>query len=111
SSKAATVKEALSGALPKMRRGLQTFFERVGREADAPVTAKRLTPRPTGLRRRDAAVAALVMADGNRRAARTVRKKSAVATKRTATKKSTIGARGPKKKGIYQARRKSWPAR
>jgi hypothetical protein len=45
-------------------------------------------------------------------AKRTVAKKTAVGAKKSAAvKKQTKFSRGPKKKGIYQARRKSWPTR
>jgi len=93
SAKAATTEAALGEALGKMQRSLTTFFGRKGRpvtEISAPVsTAKKATVSETSV---------------------SVNKKTSA--KKTAAKKPTkLSPRGPKKKGIFQARRKSQPAR
>lgn len=86
---------AVRQALGKMQRLLTTFFGRKGRpatEISAPVATskkaaakKSAKARPTATKR---------------------------AAKKTAAKKSTrLSPRGAKKKGIYQARRKSWPSK
>lgn len=72
------VASAVNQALGKMRRSLTTFF---------------------GRRRRQALVAATQLATARKTAA----------TAKAAVKKQTrLYARGPKKKAIYQARRKAW---
>lgn len=93
SAKATSLDSAVGAALEKMQRALTTFFGRKGR----PV----------------AGVAASVSA-----VKKTVVKKiSPLAKKRTSVKKAAgkkprkLSPRGPKKKRIYQARRKAWPAR
>jgi hypothetical protein len=82
---------AVSEALGKMQRSLTTFFGRKGRAATeiaAPVPAAKKAPSP---------------------AKAPVKKPAA---KKTAAKKQTkLSPRGPKKKGIFQARRKSQPSR
>ena len=94
SIRAATVREAVGGALTKMRNSLETVFGRQGKWPD--VTPKRERP-AVGLRR--------VMVAGA--------SASAVAESPAAPKTGGGDAdRGNrKKKGVYQARRKSWPAR
>lgn len=87
---AATSESAVDEALKKMKRQLTTFFGKKGRPAEqisapAPKTRKTAVP-----------------------AKKSEAKKTEV--KKTATKKPTkLSPRGPKKKGIYQARRKGWP--
>jgi hypothetical protein len=93
SANAATTEAALGEALGKMQRSLTTFFGRKGRpvtEVSAPVsTAKKSTANKTSV---------------------SATKKTPA--KKTAAKKPTkLNPRGPKKKGIFQARRKSQPAR
>jgi ribosome-associated translation inhibitor RaiA len=101
-AKATELAAAVTQALGKMQRSLTTFFGRKGRpavEVAAPVAAKKKTV-----------------------AKKVAVKKAAVkkvAVKKAAPKKTVpataapekLSPRGPKKKGIYQARRKSWPAR
>jgi hypothetical protein len=97
SAQATKMPSAIGEALGKMQRALTTFFGRKGRPAstiEAPVST----------------------------AVRTVAKKTTVAArKKTPVQKSAdmkpaakklaqVSPRGPKKKGICQARRKSWPA-
>ena len=95
SAQAATTESAVRGALGKMKRSLTTFFGRKGRPA---------------------AELAEPVSKARKSVARKATKK--VATKKTATKKTAakktamkkptkLSPRGPKKKGIYQARRKS----
>jgi ribosome-associated translation inhibitor RaiA len=93
SAKAATTESAVSEALGKMQRSLTTFFARKGRPAEevsAPVsTVEKSTANKT-----------VVSA-----------KKSAPPKKAAAKKPTKLSPRGPKKKGIFQARRKSQPSR
>lgn len=91
SAKTATTESAVKEATGKMQRSLTTFFARKGRPA-AEVSA------PVSTARKSAAKKTTSM------------KKTAV--KKAAVKKPTkLSPRGPKKKGIYQARRKSQPSR
>ena len=93
SAKATSVASAVEQALGKMHRSLTTFFGRRGR----PATEMSATVSPV-----KKAVAK-----------RTVpRAKKRTAVKKAAVKKSKkLSPRGPKKKRIYQARRKPWPTR
>ncbi len=80
---------AISSALGKMQRTLTALFGREGRTARTPARAVNKTP-----------------------AAKAPAKRAA--TSKTAAKKaaaSTATSGGPKKKRIYQARRKAWPVR
>lgn len=94
SALAATTDSAIRQALGKMQRLLTTFFGRRGRpatEISAPIAAPKKATKKTA------------------KASPTATKR---ATKKTAAKKSTkLSPRGAKKKGIYQARRKSWPSK
>jgi hypothetical protein len=93
SAQAITMASAVSQALGKMQRSLTTFFGRRGRPA-----ATALSPVSSGKK----AVA--------RKA--TLGTKNGAEVKRVAVEEPTkLSPRGPKKKGIYQARRKSWPTR
>jgi len=84
SAKATKMAAAVGQALGKMQRSLTTFFGRRGRPA--------------------------VTVSKGMKATRPAKKKAAV--KKASVKKPTkLSPRGPKKKGIYQARRKSWPTR
>lgn len=89
SANATIMSSAVSAALGKMQRSLTTFFGRRGRPAlaiPAPVSAAKKTA---------ASIAA-----------------ATVAKRRVAVRKQAkLSPRGPKKKGIYRARRQSWPAR
>jgi hypothetical protein len=114
SSGAATVKEAVGGALTKLQNSLQTFFGRLGkRHQDTTVTAK--SRRSHTGRRRSLSIgnasAASAVADDVGGAMPRNTKKSSLAARKSAPEEGFRYARGPKKKGIYQARRKSWPAR
>jgi ribosome-associated translation inhibitor RaiA len=93
SAKAADVESAVSGALRKMQRSLATFFGRRGRSA-----VEVSTPVPAAKK----AVARKPLPNAKKK---TAAKKSAV------EKPKKLSPRGPKKKGIYQARRKSSPSR
>lgn len=92
SAMSTTTESAVGEALKKMQRLLTTFFGRRGRpavEVPAAVPAKKRATKKT-----------------------TFGTKKKAAAKKAATKKSAkLSPRGPKKKGIYQARRKSWPAK
>ena len=98
SAKTTELASAVGEALKKMQRLLTTFFGRRGRTAaavSAPVaTAKNTTAKKT--------VARKTTLDTKKRAA----------VKKAPVKKPTkLSPRGPKKKGIYRARRKAWPTR
>ncbi len=105
---AATVEAALAGALGKMRRSLTTVFGRLGRTVGrAPSGAKSVPPTRAG-----AAKSALERPAAARATAPTSAAKTTAAAKKAAGAKATAtDSRGPKKKSIFQARRKSWPAR
>jgi hypothetical protein len=81
SAKGDTIPSAVSEALGKMRRALTTFFE------------KRAMP---------AAMPLKVMAAGQTMSTELIH---------SPMKATKFSPRGPKKKGVYQARRKSWPSR
>jgi hypothetical protein len=91
---AATTESSVTEALKKMQRLLTTFFGKKGRpatEAAAPATKPKAKKSAT-----------------KKTAQKTAARKTAA--KKAAAKKSTkLSPRGPKKKGVYQARRKSWP--
>jgi ribosome-associated translation inhibitor RaiA len=99
SSKAPKLSSAVDEALGKMQRSLTTFFGRRGRPAAA-VSAR-------GSRAKKKTVTSKATPGTNKKA---VMKKAAV--KKAAVKKRVkLSPGGPKKKRIYQARRKAWPAR
>ncbi len=89
SAQATKMPSAIGEALGKMQRALATFFGRKGRPAS--IIEARVSP-----------------------AVKTVAKKRAVVqegvTKPVAKKQAQLTPREPKKKRIYLARRKSWPA-
>jgi hypothetical protein len=95
SNGARTVKQSVGGALTKMRSSLQTFFGRLGKQQykDQGGAVKRaqspVAPIRQGARKETASKAAIV----------------------DSGKRSSVNGHSPKKKGIYQARRKSWPTR
>ena len=84
---------AVDGALGKMQRLLTTFFGRKGRPAAA-ITAPVSPARKTAARKTNRGP-----------------KKKATVKKAAAKKPTKASRRGPKKKRIYQARRKAWPIR
>ena len=93
SARATKMSSAIGEALAKMQRLLNTFFGRRGR------------PR--------VAVSALV-SEAQKTVPREITlgtEKKAAAIKVEVEKATKLSPRGPKKKGIYQARRKSWPTR
>ena len=93
SANATEVAIAIGSALGKMQRSLTTFFGRRGRAA---VTG---APPVSAVRKASA---------GKKPAAP---RKKTVARKAGAKKPPKLSPRGPKKKRIFQARRKAWPAR
>jgi hypothetical protein len=93
SAQATKMASAVSHALGKIQRSLTTFFGRRGRPA-APVSV----PVSTGKK-----VAASKASLGT--------KKIAEGKKIAFEEPKKLSPRGPKEKGIYQARRKSWPAK
>ena len=93
SAKATKMASAVSQALGKMQRSLTTFFGRRGRPAAA--VSARVSTRKKAVARKT-----------------TLGAKKKAAVKKVAVKKPTkLSPRGPKKKGIYRARRKAWPVR
>ena len=97
SANATKLASAVTQALGKMQRLLTTFFGR--KERPAAVSA------PVSTAKKGAAKKAVA-----KQAALGAKKKAAV--KKVAARKQTkLSPRGPKKKRIYQARRKSWPTR
>jgi hypothetical protein len=111
SSGAPTINEAVAGTLTKLRRALQTLFGRLGKLDEDMTKSTRLR---TGLRR---SMTTMDSSSGNasidqvNRATTRGTKRSSVARKTNGSNEVLVHARGPKKKGVYQARRKSWPAR
>jgi len=87
---AATVNLAVGGALTKLRNLLQTAFDRLGQGHEARSVRTRIRPMTA-----TAAAASATEA---------IAESLPVAA-------SKASPRGPKKKMIYQARRKSWPGR
>ena len=94
SNGASTVENALLGALTKLRNSMETVFGRIEarRTSAKPARAQREAARPKATPKVAAAGAS-----------------SAVQPE--ATEPAPEIGRGPKKKQIYQARRKSWPRR
>ena len=101
---AATTESSVTEALKKMQRLLTTFFGKKGRpatKAAAPATKPKAKKSAT---KKTAQKTATRKTATRKTAARKT------AAKKAAAKKSTkLSPRGPKKKGVYQARRKSWP--
>jgi hypothetical protein len=95
-ARAATVRSAVKDSLSKLRSALETFFDRA-------------TSRRTSARRAPAARKAIRRTAVKKTARRTATKKAA--SKTAAAQPPASDGRRPKKKAIYQARRKSWPAR
>jgi ribosome-associated translation inhibitor RaiA len=84
---------SISGALAKMQRSLTTFFGRRGRPA-AEISAPVLVAEKTLTRKTTLGA-----------------EKKTTVNKAPVEKPAKLSPRGPKGKGIYQARRKSWPTR
>ena len=89
----ATTESAVDQALRKMQRSLTTFFGRKGRPATE-VAAPVLKPKKS--------IAAKPVPTA---------KKKSPAKKAAAKKPTKLSPRGPKKKAIFQARRKNQPSR
>jgi hypothetical protein len=113
-SGAPTVRAAVGDALTKLRSSLRTFFGRLGkRHEDKTSIAEGKRP-PMGRRRspatEEASPASATPAKVGRATPRST--KTSLVTARKSVPDESLGqGRGPKKKGVYQARRKSWPAR
>ncbi len=90
SATAMTIESAVDEALRKMKRSLTTFFGKKGRPA-VQISAPLPKATKTGV------------------AAKKTAAKETGARKAAAKKPTKPSPRGPKKKGVYQARRKSWP--
>jgi ribosome-associated translation inhibitor RaiA len=99
SNAAATVQAAVEGVLIKLRSALQTLFGRMGerRRQDAPTPIRKARSVVEPKRSR-----------GNKKVAAA----GAGAAAQTGDGEKAAGSgRGPKKKGIYRARREAWPRR
>jgi len=83
SDRAPTTEQAVRSALGKLRSSLQTFFGRLGKTPGAPVEKR-----------------------ASKRAVTKAAKRPAT---KSAIKRATKKVAAPKKKAIYQARRKGWP--
>jgi hypothetical protein len=99
SNAAATVEAAVGGVLIKLRSALQTLFGRMGerRRQDAPAPIRRARSLVEPKRSR-----------GNKKVAAAG---AAAAAQTGAGEKAGGSERGPKKKGVYRARREAWPRR
>lgn len=98
SNAAATVEAAVEGVLIKLRNALETLFGRMGerrrQDAPAPIRKARSQVEPKGSR-----------------ATKKVAAAGAAAAPAGDPEKAVGSERGPKKKGIYRARREAWPRR
>ncbi len=95
STGAATVNEAVGGALTKLSRSLETFFGRLKeRHGETPARSQRDR-----------------VATETASAAAAAPKTLSAAANESLSEAAATPARLPGKKAIYQARRKSWPAR
>jgi hypothetical protein len=95
---ATTTGSAITEALKKMQRLLTTFFGKKGRPA-TDVSAPASKPKTKAAPKKSA----VKKSPTKKTAKKTAAKKAA------AKKPTKLSPRGPKKKGVYQARRKSWP--
>ncbi|HUY80241.1 MAG TPA: HPF/RaiA family ribosome-associated protein [Acidobacteriaceae bacterium] len=118
STKAKEMSSAVDEAIGKMQRSLTTFFGRRGRPAAAistPASAARKTAARKTVAKKSVAkkaVAKKVVAKKVVARKTTIGTRTSVVAKKAPVAKSTKHrARGPKKKRIYQARRKPWPTR
>jgi hypothetical protein len=100
---AATTESAVTEALKKMQRLLTTLFGKKGRPATE-VSAPASKPTTKAASTKSAA-----KKSATKKAAKKTAAKKAAAKKAAATKPTRLSPRGPRKKGVYQARRKSWP--
>ena len=93
SAEAATTEPAVTQALAKIQRSLTTFFGRKGRPANEVAAPVAPPSKPTAAKTSVPA------------------KKKSPAKKSAAKKPTKLSPRGPKKKQIFQARRKNQPSR
>ena len=110
---AATTESSVTEALKKMQRLLTTFFGKKGRpatEAAAPAAKPKTKAAPKKSAAKKSATKKTAQKTATRKTATRKTAARKTAAKKAAAKKSTkLSPRGPKKKGVYQARRKSWP--
>jgi hypothetical protein len=105
---AATTESSVTEALKKMQRLLTTFFGKKGRpatEAAAPASEPKTKAAP----KKSAAKKSATKKTAQKTAIRKTAARKTAAKKAPAKKSTKLSPRGPKKKGVYQARRKSWP--
>lgn len=108
SAVAARLDTAIGQALRKMQRSLTSFYGRQSRASGHGAPASRRTPKATPKAAESAAPVKAVTAkksSAGKKAA--VRRRPAEST----AEEPAASGRSPKKKDIYQARRKAWPAR
>jgi hypothetical protein len=102
SNAAATVPAAVGGVLIKLRSALQTLFGRAGErrrpDAPAPIRKARSAAEPKRSR-------------ASKKVAAAGAATAATAAQTGDGERAAGSARGPKKKGIYRARREAWPRR
>lgn len=111
SSQATTMREALRGTLAKVRNSLQTLFGRLGRlHENSTKNGRQRTGVRCSLTTEDASSGQATI-EGVGNVTPRGKKRSSVAARMSISNKTFVHGRGPKKRGIYQARRKSWPAR
>ncbi len=103
SAKATKISSAVDEALRKMQRSLTTFFGR--KEAPAAAVSKPPLVVKKSLGKKTMVKKALVKKTS------VVAKKGASVKEDALEKLTKLRKRGPKKKRIYQARRKPWPVR
>jgi Sigma 54 modulation protein / S30EA ribosomal protein len=96
---AATTESSVTEALKKMQRLLTTFFGKKGRPA---TEAAALATKPKAKK-------SATKKTAQKTAPRKTPARKTAAKKAPAKKSTKLSPRGPKKKGVYQARRKSWP--
>ena len=105
---AATTESSVTEALKKMQRLLTTFFGKKGRPATE-AAAPAAKPKTKAAPKKSAAKKSATKKTAQKTATRKTAAKKTAAKKAPAKKSTKLSPRGPKKKGVYQARRKSWP--
>ena len=105
---AATTESSVTEALKKMQRLLTTLFGKKGRPATE-TSAPASEPKAKAAPKKSAAKKSATKKTAQKTAARKTAARKTAAKKAAAKKSTKLSPRGPKKKGVYQARRKSWP--
>jgi hypothetical protein len=111
----ANIDSAVRGSLNKLRTALDTLFARTGkaRKTARPLepvsTPARTSGRKAASKKRTGRPAKRSAGVARKSPKRATAKKTSEATE--TTEPQAVSGRGPKKKGIYRARRKAWPKR